>query len=79
MTKDNITQENSKDLEQREAPNIAEDLGSETTLDMVLIRGGSFLMGSPEDELDRYSDESPQHLVTVPTYIMGMFPVNQKQ
>jgi formylglycine-generating enzyme required for sulfatase activity len=65
--------------ERRKAQFYPEDLGSETTLDMVLIRGGKFLMGSPEDELDRHSDESPQHSVTVPTFFMGQFPVNQKQ
>ena len=65
--------------ERRKAQFYPEDLGSETTLDMVLIPGGSFLMGSPEDELERSSSESPQRLVNVPTFFMGMFPVNQKQ
>jgi formylglycine-generating enzyme required for sulfatase activity len=65
--------------ERRKAQFYPEDLGNKTTLDMVLIRGGSFLMGSPEDELERFSVESPQHLVNLPTFFMGMFPVNQKQ
>lgn len=38
-------------------------------------------MGSPEDELERASDgrESPQHLVTVPTFFMGRYLVTQAQ
>ena len=33
---------------------------------MLPISPGSFLMGSPEDEKNRYKDESPQHSVTIP-------------
>jgi formylglycine-generating enzyme required for sulfatase activity len=46
---------------------------------MVLILGGTFLMGSPDDELDRYDDEGPQHEVSVPTFFMGKFPITQAQ
>lgn len=51
----------------------------EINLDLMLIPGGTFLMGSPSDELDRYNDESPQHEVTVPTFLMGRYPVTQAQ
>ena len=56
-------------------------LGDSIQLEMVLICGGSFMMGSPEDERDRPSDgrESPQHEVTVPTFFMGRYPVTQAQ
>ena len=30
-------------------------------------------MGSPETELDRFDDESPQHVVTVPSFFMSEF------
>ncbi len=49
------------------------------SLDMVWIPGGSFLMGSPDDEPDRYDDEGPQHPVTVPSFFMGRYPITQAQ
>jgi formylglycine-generating enzyme required for sulfatase activity len=54
-------------------------LGEDVTLDMMLIPGGTFQMGSPVDEIDRDSDESPQHPVTVPTFCMGKHPITQEQ
>ncbi len=48
-------------------------------LDLMLIPGGTFTMGSPADELGRYDDEGPQHEVTVPTFLMGRYPVTQAQ
>ncbi|MGD1703682.1 hypothetical protein [Dapis sp. BLCC M229] len=42
-----------------------EDLGNGIKLEMVYIPGGSFLMGSPEDEPKRLSSEGPQHEVTL--------------
>lgn len=56
----------------------SEPLG-DTTLEMVLIPGGSFLMGSPEDEPERRESEGPQHEVTVPSFFMGRYPVTQAQ
>ncbi|NJN61304.1 MAG: formylglycine-generating enzyme family protein [Coleofasciculaceae cyanobacterium RL_1_1] len=46
---------------------------------MMSIPGGTFQMGSPEDELDRYGDESPQHEVTVQPFFMGRYAVTQAQ
>jgi len=65
--------------EQRTAQYFTEQLGKQVSLDMVLIPGGSFWMGSPEDELERYDDESPQHRVAVPRFFMGKYPVTQAQ
>ena len=48
-------------------------------LDLMLIPGGSFTMGSPPNELGRYDDESPQHEVTVSTFLLGRYPVTQAQ
>ena len=48
-------------------------------LEMVAIPRGTFLMGSPESEADRDSDESPQHQVTVPDFFMGRYTVTQAQ
>ncbi|MBF2045947.1 MAG: formylglycine-generating enzyme family protein [Elainella sp. C42_A2020_010] len=65
--------------ERRKAQFYPEALGNGITLDMVLIPGGSFQMGSPEDELERYENEGPQHLVTVSTFFMGKYAITQAQ
>jgi formylglycine-generating enzyme required for sulfatase activity len=46
-------------------------------INMVLIMGGSFLMGSPDTEVDRRENESPQHQVTVSSFFMSEFPITQ--
>ncbi|MBD2510129.1 formylglycine-generating enzyme family protein [Nostoc muscorum FACHB-395] len=46
---------------------------------MMVIPGGSYLMGSPEDELERRDSESPQHSVTIQQFCMGKYPVTQAQ
>jgi formylglycine-generating enzyme required for sulfatase activity len=46
---------------------------------MMLIPAGSFLMGSPEDELERLDSEGPQHEVSVPQFFMAKYPVTQAQ
>ncbi|HRQ90567.1 MAG TPA: SUMF1/EgtB/PvdO family nonheme iron enzyme, partial [Bacteroidia bacterium] len=43
--------------------------------DMVAIKGGEFLMGSPADEANRAEDEGPQHKVKVSPFWMGKFEV----
>ncbi len=65
--------------ERRTAQYFIEDLGDGIGLEMVLIPGGSFLMGSPEDELERNDDESPQHSVTIQPFCLGKYPVTQAQ
>ena len=54
---------------------IAEDL----SIKMIIVPGGSFMMGSPEGELDSHSNEKPQRLVTVPSFAIGQFVVTQQQ
>ncbi|MDB9475871.1 SUMF1/EgtB/PvdO family nonheme iron enzyme [Dolichospermum circinale] len=66
-------------LENHQAKYFKEDLGNGITLEMVQIPGGSFMMGSPESEKDRYNNESPQHQVNVPGFSMGKFVVTQEQ
>lgn len=46
---------------------------------MVAIPGGTFMMGSPNHEVERSSDEGPQHSVKVPPFFMGKFAVTQAQ
>ncbi len=56
-----------------------ENLGNNVTLEMVAIPEGSFIMGSPKEEPERSSNESPQHQVTVPAFFMGKYPITQAQ
>jgi eukaryotic-like serine/threonine-protein kinase len=58
---------------------FTEDLGNEVSLKMVKIPAGKFMMGSPTNEIDRLSSESPQHLVTVPGFYMGQMLITQAQ
>ena len=58
---------------------FVEMLGEDAYLEMVAIPGGSFLMGSPESEPERYDREGPQHKVTIETFLMGKHPVTQAQ
>ncbi|MBP5976044.1 SUMF1/EgtB/PvdO family nonheme iron enzyme [Brasilonema sp. CT11] len=58
---------------------FTENLGNDVLLEMVAIPGGQFLMGSPENEAQRNSNESPQHTVTIQPFYMGKFPVTQAQ
>jgi len=63
----------------RRARHFIEPLSEGVGLDMVLIPGGSFLMGAPESELESEDNERPQHEVTVPPFCMGRFQVMQEQ
>ena len=65
--------------QQRQAQYYTEDLGDGIELDMILIPGGQFLMGSPENELERLESEGPQHQVNVPSFFMGKYPITQAQ
>jgi formylglycine-generating enzyme required for sulfatase activity len=56
-----------------------EDLGNGVSLEMVKIPGGRFLMGSPDTEVKRLSDEGPQHYVDIPEFFMGKYVVTQGQ
>ncbi|WP_035372665.1 SUMF1/EgtB/PvdO family nonheme iron enzyme [Dolichospermum circinale] len=58
---------------------FGEDLGNGVILEMVAIPGGTFKMGSPENEEGYDSSQSPQHEVTVPPFFMGKYPVTQQQ
>lgn len=53
--------------------------GTSASLKMVAIPGGSFTMGSPEDEPFRRSDESPQRSVNVSPFFMGEMEVTWDQ
>jgi len=55
-------------------------LPENATLDLVPIKAGKFLMGSPDTEAGRLLDEGPQHPVTISKdFWLGKFPVTQAQ
>ncbi|GAX45691.1 hypothetical protein NIES4075_67120 [Tolypothrix sp. NIES-4075] len=56
---------------------FTEDLGNGVTLEMVDIPGGTFLMGSPENEERRLPNEGPQHSVNIKPFLMGKYPITQ--
>ena len=56
-----------------------EDLENGIHLELVAIPGGTFQMGSPDTEEGREGTESPQHRVTVPSFLMGKYPITQAQ
>jgi formylglycine-generating enzyme required for sulfatase activity len=58
---------------------VLDGLGDALPLQVILIPGGSFLMGSPNDEPERESRESPQHIVNIPQCFMGRYPITQAQ
>jgi len=55
-----------------------EDLGG-AILEMVGIPGGTFTMGSPNNEADHATHEGPQRNVTINAVLMGKYPVTQSQ
>ena len=56
-----------------------ETLSKSISLEMVSIPSGSFIMGASEDEENSSADERPQHLVNVPAFFMGKYPITQAQ
>ena len=53
-------------------------LGDNLELAMEFVPGGSFLMGSPEDEPGRDEKET-QHEVSIEPFFMGKYPITQAE
>ncbi len=53
--------------------------GSSLKFKMVPIKGGSFIMGSPENETGRDVDEGPQKKFTISPFWMGAFEVTHDE
>ena len=70
-------QEDEREPERLES--FTENLGNGVSLEMVAIPAGSFMMGAPETEKDSRDSERPQHRVSVPAFLMGKYPITQKQ
>ena len=72
-------QGNINNRQRHQAQFIREDLGSGAILDMVAIPGGTFVMGSPNTEAERFDNEGPQQTVNIPPFFMGKYEVTQAQ
>lgn len=55
-----------------------EDLGNDA-LEMVAIPEGQFKMGSADHDPQRFGDEGPQHVVSIPPFYLGRVLVTQGQ
>jgi len=53
--------------------------GTALKFKMVPIKGGSFTMGSPENETGRNADEGPQKKFTISPFWMGVFEVTHDE
>ncbi len=73
------SQGNINNRQRRQAEYLPENLGNGVSLEMVSIPGGSFLMGSPDNEKERSDRESPQHKVKISPFLIGKTPVTQAQ
>ena len=49
---------------------VTDENGAKLSLEMVLIPGGTFMMGSPADEVGRKDDEGPQHKVKLDPFYL---------
>ena len=65
-----------------------EQLAENVELDMISIPGGSFWMGTDDEEIERlvkkfeweyFREERPQHQVTIQPFSMGRYPITQGQ
>ncbi|MCE2672907.1 MAG: SUMF1/EgtB/PvdO family nonheme iron enzyme [Microcystis sp. 53598_E5] len=74
--------------ESKQSQYFSEDLGNGITLEMVAIPGGTFTMGTEDEEIERlvkkfawegFRAERPQHRVTVSSFYMGRYPITQAQ
>ncbi|PSB41561.1 peptidase C14 [filamentous cyanobacterium Phorm 6] len=59
---------------------LTEELGNGVTLEMVVIPGGTFLMGAPKSKAKSASaNDEPQHSVTVQPFLIGKYPITKAQ
>ena len=72
-----VDQRGTRSRRQKTAKCRRENLGNGVMLDLVMIPGGQFQMGSPLGQGD--DNEYPQHPVTVKPFAMGKHPVTQAQ
>ena len=54
-------------------------LGNGVTLEMIKVKAGSFMMGSPENEYGRRANERLHRVTITKDYYLGKYPVTQAQ
>jgi formylglycine-generating enzyme required for sulfatase activity len=62
-----------------ESRNMTIPISRDVDLDMIWINPGTFIMGSPEDELGRGRDETQHEVTLTQGYWLGKYEVNQAQ
>ncbi len=74
--------------ESKQSQYFREDLGNGITLEMVAIPGGTFTMGTEDEEIERLvkkfnweglRSERPKREVNVPPFFIGKYPITQEQ
>ncbi|MFM6757809.1 MAG: SAV_2336 N-terminal domain-related protein [Microcystis panniformis] len=74
--------------EKRQAEGIVEKLAEGVELELMEIPGGTFMMGTEDEEIERlvkkfgrdgFRREKPPHPVTVSSFYMGRYPITQAQ
>ncbi|MFM7884473.1 MAG: TIR domain-containing protein, partial [Microcystis panniformis] len=74
--------------ESKQSQYFRQDLGKGITLEMVAIPGGTFLMGTEDEEIERLvkkfnweglRSERPKREVNVPPFFIGKYPITQAQ
>jgi len=63
----------------QQSQQLIEWLNVGTSLEMVVIPAGQFMMGAPKREKDSADNERPQHEVSVSAFLMGKYPITQAQ
>ena len=53
--------------------------GKSIGLEMVYIPAGKFQIGSPISEPEHSDEESPQSIISIPSFFISRFPITQKQ
>jgi len=76
-----INSENSISLEKRvcQVEYFIDAPVDELKIEMIKVPNGSCLMGSNPSEEGYAKDEMPQHLVNIPAFFLGKYPVTQAQ